>query len=189
MADTSFLRNQVEEYVRSELSREFGVPFRPDMVELVIGGTHEFDAVSPDLRIVAAIKTAGGKTRNKKNPSGKIKDVEAELYYLTLVPAEVRLLVVTSREFLLLGGCTTVMTVSAQHEVCLHLREVLARGPGERQGSAGCCGGCCGCEEAAGFCGEGGVHGQQPDEGFPPRDLPLGGGNLSGEPSGFQVPL
>ncbi|MGQ9498677.1 MAG: hypothetical protein ACUVRC_10340 [Desulfotomaculales bacterium] len=73
---------------------KFGMTFRPRTVKLLIGGTHEFDAVSDDLSIVAAIKAAGGRI-----PSGKVKGAEAELYYLTLVPAEVRLLVMTSPEF------------------------------------------------------------------------------------------
>jgi len=61
------------------------------------GGAHEFDAVSDDLSIVPAIKAAGGRTASARIPSGKIKNAEAELYYLTLVPAEVRLLVLASR--------------------------------------------------------------------------------------------
>ena len=85
--------------MRAQLSQKFGVPFRPLALKLSTGGMHEFDAVSEDRRIVASIKTAGGRTASGRFPVGKIKSTEAELYYLALVPAEVRLLVLTSREF------------------------------------------------------------------------------------------
>ena len=68
-------------------------------MNLTTGGTHEFDAVSYDKKIVAAIKTAGGMTIRKKNPSGKIKDSLSELYFLTLVQAPKKMLFLTSAEF------------------------------------------------------------------------------------------
>ena len=69
------------------------------VLTLTTGGTHEFDAVSDDQKIVASIKSAGGKTARGKRPSGKISDSEAELYYLTLVQSEIRFLVLTTPEF------------------------------------------------------------------------------------------
>ncbi|MCL6447252.1 MAG: hypothetical protein K6U04_03725 [Armatimonadetes bacterium] len=99
MANTTYLRKNVEEYVRKELAREFGIAFKPRLLTLITGGKHEFDAVSDDGTIVASIKTAGGKTARGRVPSGKIKNAEAELYYLTLVSASKRLLVFTSQEF------------------------------------------------------------------------------------------
>lgn len=99
MADTSYLKKVVEPYVRNELAREYGVPFRPEKVRLVSGGFHGFDAVSKDGQIIAAIKSASGKTVRGKNPSGKIKDAVAELYFLTLVSATTRILVLTNPEF------------------------------------------------------------------------------------------
>lgn len=99
MADTSYLKNAVEPYVREDLQKGYGVPFRPQVLRLRSGGTHEFDAVSQDLRIVCSIKTAGGKTSSGKNPSGKVKDCEAELYYLTLMDSPIRLLALTSAAF------------------------------------------------------------------------------------------
>jgi hypothetical protein len=71
MADTSYLRRQVEDYVCQKLSKEFGVSFRLCVVKLSTGGTHEFDAVSEDSRVVAAIKATGKRVakmrvRNKK---------------------------------------------------------------------------------------------------------------------------
>lgn len=99
MADTSYLKREVEQYVREQLATEFGVPFRPKVLTLDTGGTHEFDAVSADGVVVAAIKAASGLTSGGKNPSGKIKTAIAELYYLSLVSAPVRLLILTNPEF------------------------------------------------------------------------------------------
>ena len=89
----------MESYVRKELGHEYGVNFIPRTMTLTTGGTHEFDAVSEDGQIVAAIKSASGKTARGKNPSGKIKDSLAELYFLSLVQAGSRLLVLTNSEF------------------------------------------------------------------------------------------
>jgi len=99
MADTTYLKKVVEPYVREQLEKEFGIRFKSMILILTTGGTHEFDAVSNDLKIVGAIKTAGGRTVSQKNPSGKIKDAEAELYYLTIVQARIRMLILTSPEF------------------------------------------------------------------------------------------
>ena len=99
MADTTYLKKVVEPFIRDKLSNEYGVSFESKVLTLITGGTHEFDAVSVDSRIVGAIKTSGGKTATGRIPSGKIKDSLAELYYLTLVSAPERLLILTSPEF------------------------------------------------------------------------------------------
>jgi hypothetical protein len=90
---------RVESFVRKALDREFGVHFEPRVLTLTTGGTHEFDAVSKDQKIVATIKSASGRTVSGRIPSGKIRAAEAELYYLTLVTAVHRLLVLTTPEF------------------------------------------------------------------------------------------
>ena len=99
MADTTIMRRCVEPYVRNVLAEELGIPFQSRVVGLSTGGTHEFDAVSEDGQVVAAIKSASGRTASGKNPSGKIRDVEAELYYLSLASAPTRILILTNREF------------------------------------------------------------------------------------------
>ena len=99
MADTTYIKRIVEPYVRLDLGREFGTNFSSQVLTLWTGGTHEFDAVSDDQKIVDSIKSAGGRTATGRRPSGKIKDSEAELYYLTLVRSKTRLLVFTSPEF------------------------------------------------------------------------------------------
>lgn len=99
MANTNYLKRTVEDYVRVQLEREFGVPFRAAVLQLTTGGTHEFDAVSQDGRVVAGIKAASGKTSGGRIPVGKIKSAIAELYFLSLVPAARRILVLTNPEF------------------------------------------------------------------------------------------
>jgi hypothetical protein len=99
MTDTTVIRRTVEPFVRQQLSEEFGMPFYSRVVALTTGGTHEFDAVSEDGKVVAAIKSASGKTAGGNVPAGKIRGVEAELYYLSLASARTRTLVVTDQEF------------------------------------------------------------------------------------------
>ena len=99
MADTTYLKKVVEPYVRDQLNKEFNVPFESKVLNLTTGGKHEFDAVSDDKNIVAAIKSAGGMTITNKKPSGKIKDSLSELYFLTLVQASKKMLILTSEEF------------------------------------------------------------------------------------------
>jgi len=69
------------------------------VLPLVTGGKHEFDAVSADLRVVASIKSASGLTSGGNLPSGKINSCIAELYFLSLVSAPIRFLVLTNPEF------------------------------------------------------------------------------------------
>jgi hypothetical protein len=104
VADTRVLKHQVEPYVRERLEAEFGQPFTQQF--LPIGqradgspAMHEFDAVSADGRIVAGIKTSSGKTSGGRHPSGKIAAAYRELYFLSLVKAERRILALTDREF------------------------------------------------------------------------------------------
>jgi hypothetical protein len=99
MANTSYLRREVEDYVRTVLSERHGRAFAARPLKLRTGGMHEFDCVSSDGSIVASVKSASGLTASGKNPSGKIKDSLAELYYLSLVEAPVRLLVLTTPSF------------------------------------------------------------------------------------------
>lgn len=55
--------------------------------------------MSTDGTVVASIKSASGLTSGGRIPSGKIKDCLAELYYLSLVDAPIKLLVLTTPEF------------------------------------------------------------------------------------------
>ena len=99
MADTTIMKRVVEPFVRETLTDEYGAPFEARTLVLSSGGTHEFDAVSADGRVVAAIKSSSGKTAGGNIPSAKIRGVEADLYYLCLASAPHRLLVLTDPEF------------------------------------------------------------------------------------------
>lgn len=96
MANTSYYKTHVEPYVRGELQRLHGCMFTSQVLRLPTGGTHEFDAVSDDGSIVASIKSLSGKTSGGKRPAGKYASCLAELYFLTLVEAPRRMLVLTT---------------------------------------------------------------------------------------------
>jgi hypothetical protein len=105
MTDTRILKRQVEDHVRKVLKEEISQTFVSR--KLVIGrrpdgtlATHEFDAVSADGTIVAGIKSSSGKTSGGKHPSGKVAAAYQELYFLSLVgAAKRRILVLTDPEF------------------------------------------------------------------------------------------
>src|SRR4051812_434502 len=99
MANTRYLTTMVEEHVRAALSVQYGVAFEKKVLPLVTGGHHEFDAVAVDGSIVGSIKSAGGKTSGGKHPGGKVNACIAELYFLTLVEAPTRQLILTTAEF------------------------------------------------------------------------------------------
>lgn len=99
MANTSYLRYTVEPWVRDRLAEKYGQAFSPRVLPLTPGGTHEFDAVSHDRRIVASIKANSGLTSGGNHPTGKVATCLNEVYFLTLVDAWTRLLVLTNPDF------------------------------------------------------------------------------------------
>jgi hypothetical protein len=99
MGDTIVLGREVEDAVRIALRREFGVEFTKKKLPLKSGGEFSFDAVSPDNRIVVSIKASRGRTRGGKPTTGAVKAAIADLYYLTLVNADRRILAVTDIGF------------------------------------------------------------------------------------------
>src|SRR5580658_3167693 len=102
MADTRFLRNEVELYVRNWLNAKFSTIFRSECLPLIhvrSAALHELDAVSTDRRIVCAIKTASWMTGSGKRGTGKIHGVIAEVYFLDHVEADQKFLVLTDLEF------------------------------------------------------------------------------------------
>jgi len=61
-------------------------------------GQHEFDAVSKDGLIIAAIKGHSLKTGGGNLPAAKFASLYQELYFLSLVKAKERLLILTNQE-------------------------------------------------------------------------------------------
>lgn len=68
MADTTYLKKELEEFVRRKLALKYWMPFEKKFLKLRTGGRHEFDAVSENERIVVSIKSSGG----EKSSPGKI---------------------------------------------------------------------------------------------------------------------
>jgi hypothetical protein len=96
MADTRYYKTHVEPYVRAELQRLHGHAFHSKVLTLSTGGTHEFDAVSEDKSIVASIKSLSGKTKGGKNGAARYANCVAQIYFLSLVSAATKMLVLTT---------------------------------------------------------------------------------------------
>jgi len=103
MANTHLLKTLVEPYVRRWLSQKYNVEFEGHEKEmrLVTGGVHRFDAVSKDGSIIAGIKTSALRSDTTKRPIGVgvIKSTFTELYYLSIVNAKRKLMVLTDKGF------------------------------------------------------------------------------------------
>ena len=98
MANTSYLTKQVEDAVRLSLAEQHGMTFTKQRLELASGGEHEFDAVSADRTVIASIKSSSGLTSGGNHPTGKVMACIAEMYFLTLVDAPTRVLILTSED-------------------------------------------------------------------------------------------
>jgi hypothetical protein len=99
MANSRYLTTAVEDEVRHSLSEQYQTSFHRRTMRLQTGGEHEFGAVSDNGRVVASIKTASPTGPGERDPAGKVVNCFAELYFLSLVRARRRLLVLTSAEF------------------------------------------------------------------------------------------
>jgi hypothetical protein len=99
MANTTALQAAIE-WARETLAAEHRTQFSKRPVHLRTGGTHTFNAVAADGRIVATVMNSSGATSGGKKPTGKIRGAIAELYFLSLVVAPSRILVVTNASFL-----------------------------------------------------------------------------------------
>ena len=103
MAKTTELR-EVERFVREELEKDYSghiftekpLPLRKKRDGTY--ATHKFDAVSEDNTIVASIKSHSWLTSGGKSPGGKIGQIYQSLYFLSLVDAKTKLLILTDRE-------------------------------------------------------------------------------------------
>ncbi len=96
MVNTRYLTTAVEDHVRDVLSAEHQIVFHRQRARLQPGGYHEFDAVSDNGRIVASVKTAAAGGRH---PAGTLTNCLAELYLLSIVRANKKILVLTSPDF------------------------------------------------------------------------------------------
>ena len=98
MADTR-VQLEVEDWVRREwMPRRFGQSFSRARVKLSPGGVCDFDAVSGDRKIVAAISTSGAVTASGKSAVGKMLKIRSDMYFLLLAEAERRIVVLTEKD-------------------------------------------------------------------------------------------
>lgn len=93
----------IEESVRTILSKEYGVVLTKRRLTLQrekhdrTPNTHEFDFVSPDQKIVGEIKSY--KYTKKAQANTRLPRVMMDCWYLSLVKAEIKLLVLTDEKF------------------------------------------------------------------------------------------
>lgn len=103
MANASDLKNLIEPYVRNWLAKRYQTSFEEHekALELLTGGRHRFDAMSKDNLIVAGIKASAERESGSKRRvgAGAIKSAFTELYFLSLIQAKKKLLVLTNRGF------------------------------------------------------------------------------------------
>jgi hypothetical protein len=104
MAKTVFLKTHVEPFVWEKM-KEWYLSHTFKRKKLCVGeksdGTparHEFDAVSEKDTIVAEIKTHSWLTSGGNIPSGKTAALFQSLYFLSLVKADTKLLILTDRK-------------------------------------------------------------------------------------------
>ncbi|MFI5089381.1 MAG: hypothetical protein ACHP7P_04925 [Terriglobales bacterium] len=98
MADTR-VQLEVEDWVRCEwMPSRFSQQFFRERVRLSPGGVCDFDAVSGDRKIVAAISTSGARTAASKYAVGKILKIRSDMYFLLLADTERRVVVLTERD-------------------------------------------------------------------------------------------
>lgn len=95
MADTR-VQTEVETWIRCDwMPQKFGQNFTRRSVILTPGGKYSFDAVSDDKKVVAAISTSGARTSSGKNAVGKMLKIRSDVYFLLLVDAESRIVILT----------------------------------------------------------------------------------------------
>lgn len=100
VANTQIIKTKIEPFVREWLKHKFNQPFfKMELPLRDSDAVHEFDAVSLDRKVVAGIKSASGKTRRQKNPAAKCQGAYAELYFLSLIEADKKFLVLTNQPF------------------------------------------------------------------------------------------
>ena len=98
MADTR-VQLEVEDWVRREwMPHKLGQQFSRERVRLSSGGVCDFDAVSSDRRIVAAISTSGAVTAGGKHAVGKLLKIRSDMFFLLLAEAERRIVVLTEKD-------------------------------------------------------------------------------------------
>lgn len=98
MADTR-VQLEVEDWVRrSWMPTQLDCSFFRERLLLRSGGVFDFDAVSPDRRVVATISTSGAKTASGKYAVGKMLKIRSDMFFLLLVDADRKVVVLTESD-------------------------------------------------------------------------------------------
>lgn len=98
MANTSY-QHVVERWVRDTwMPAAFRASFAPRKLPLRSGGHFDFDAVSPDGRIVANISTSSHRLASGKHGVGKVMKLRSDMLFLLLAECERRLVVLTEAD-------------------------------------------------------------------------------------------
>jgi len=100
MANTNELKNLIEPCVRKWLTDRYRKFFEEQEIrlELKTGGRHRFDVVSKDRTIVGGIKATSLREDGGVG-AGAIKSIFTELYFLSLVKAKKKVLILTNKGF------------------------------------------------------------------------------------------
>ncbi len=88
---------------------KFGCDFFRNRLSLTSGGVFDFDAVSQDRKIAAAISTSGGRTASGRHAVGKLLKLRSDMLFLLLAREPERRLI--------------VLTEPDMYEVCLKEKE------------------------------------------------------------------
>lgn len=99
MANTAALQEAID-WVRRDLAERYGVAFQKRPVQPRTGKLRTFNAVAADGTVVATVTNSSGPTSGGKKPVGKVRGAIAELYFLSLVDAPSRALILTDPAFL-----------------------------------------------------------------------------------------
>lgn len=99
MADTNILKC-IEQHVREWCKIKYATECEDSEIELrlVTGGAHRFDIVSKNRSIIGGMKTSALRD-NGKIGGGVIKSTYAELYYLNLIDAAIKVMILTDEGY------------------------------------------------------------------------------------------
>lgn len=80
------------------MPKELGQQFFRERLKLTSGGVFDFDAVNADRSIVANISTSSSRMSSGKPAVGKMMKIRSDIYFLLLVDAKRRLVVLTEKD-------------------------------------------------------------------------------------------
>jgi hypothetical protein len=101
MADTTKIKTVIEPYVCNWLSKQFpGHVFKEKPIQLTTGKNYNFDAVTEDASVVAAILSNRAKTRTGRENTGGVRKALSEISYLNAAPKRAKkVMVFTDDDF------------------------------------------------------------------------------------------